>query len=239
MKVYVLNLKEDTERLKTISNALAELAIKWERIEAVRGSLINRQKHPEIFCGTEFVVKYNLFSRAYYRGSLTDGELGCALSHLKVYHQIAMSDEDGAIIMEDDFVPKENVISFVKKALDLKPNADIIYCHGAIKAGLRKAFWLLPQKIPGTDKVLQRQGIPGFNWFFNRRRRHMSTVCYWISKRAAIQLLELGYPVKFESDVLTGLIAYNHFKFYVIYPGLGKTSDFGSSIKTHGGCKFY
>ncbi len=239
MKVYVLNLKEDKDRLQSISKALEQLNISWERVEAIRGSLINRKEHPEIFCGTEFVVKYNAFSKAYYRGSLTDGELGCALSHLKVYHQIAMNNEDGAIIMEDDFVPKENVITFVKKALRIKPNADIIYCHGEIKAGLRKAVWLLPLKIPGTDKVLQRQGIPGLNWFFNRRRRHMSTVCYWISKKAAMQLLELGYPVKFESDVLTGLLAYNHFKFYVIHPGLGVTLNAGSSIQNHGGCKFY
>ena len=106
MKVYVLNLKEDKDRLQSISKALEQLNISWERVEAIRGSLINRKEHPEIFCGTEFVVKYNAFSKAYYRGSLTDGELGCALSHLKVYHQIAMNNEDGAIIMEDDFVPK-------------------------------------------------------------------------------------------------------------------------------------
>ena len=239
MKVYVLNLKEDTKRLQSISQALGKFCIDWERVEAIKGSSIKREEHPEVYCGSNFVVKYNIFSRAYYRGSLTDGELGCALSHLLVYHKICLSDDDGAIVMEDDFVPKHNIVNYVNLALKLKPQADIIYCHGALKAGLRKAFWLLPKKIPTTDRVLQRQGIPGFNWLFNRRRRHMSTVCYWISKHAAMRLLELGYPVKFESDVLTGLLAYNHFKFYVIYPGLGNTLDLGSSIKRHGGCKFY
>lgn len=240
MKIYVINLKKDVDRYKVVSGALEKLGLSWERVDAVQGSNVNREEHPEVFCGKEYIVRHNFLSKAILKGSLTNGELGCAMSHLRVYHKLALSGDEGAIILEDDFVPRENLSYFIEQALKAVPDADIIYCHGAIRAGLRSAFWLRPKKVPLTNKVVLRQGIPGFNWFFNRRRRrHMSTVCYWISRKAAMKLLDLGFPVKFESDVLTGMIAYNKLKFYVLYPGLGDLGGNPSSIQTHGGTKFY
>lgn len=244
MIFLVINLKEDISRLQKACSALSKHHIKWERIEAIKGNSIQRESRPDIFCGNEFLVQHNFLSKTIYRGKLTDGELGCALSHLKAYHKIAISNEDGGIIMEDDFIVNTHIPDVISKALKLKPNADIIACQGKVNNGLRLAIWSKSSPIPETNNRITRAGIPGFDWLLNRRRRNGGgTVCYWISKKACFKLLEIGYPVKFEADVLTGMVALNHLKYYVITPSLGHRLDEInpseiSTIGLHGGCKF-
>ena len=103
MLVMILSLEKDKERFKTATTALDSFNIPWVKVNAVYGKEVKRDEHYEVFCGDECVARHNFLSKAYYRGHLSDGELGCAMSHLKAYHKLALSDEDGAIIMEDDF----------------------------------------------------------------------------------------------------------------------------------------
>lgn len=243
MYVQVINLERNKDRLVRVAQELDRRGIKWERLEGVDGGLIDRSQRPDIFYGTEFTVRHNFLSKATYVGQLTNGELGCALSHLRAYHNILLSGENGGIIMEDDFMASTDVPAVVENALKVKPKADIISCYGVLKSGLRQAFWARSYKIPGTNKRITRVGIPGFDWFFNRRRRKGAAVCYWISKQACARLLEIGYPVKFEADVLTGMVAFNKLRYYLITPSLGycleeRDSDFKSTIGLHGGCRF-
>ncbi len=237
MEVLVINLDESRDRLEQIKLALDKYAIPFTRIPAINGSVIERNEHPEIYKGSKCLVKNTFISHSILTGNLTDGELGCALSHLKAYNYILCNKLDGAIILEDDFVPDCNIVEVITNALKVKPKADIITGRAGLHIGLRNAFWNTFSKIPNTDRKIIRVGIPGFNWFFNRRRRHSSTGCYYISAKACSKLLFLAYPVRFESDVLTGMVAMNGLKYYSIQPPLGKT--FGeATIRKHGGTKF-
>ncbi len=237
MQVLVLSLKEDQERRERIAQALNYFGVKFQIIDAIRGKNIDRENDPRVFNGKSCVVRHNFLSKTTLVGNLTDGELGCAMSHLKAYQYIVDSNEPGAVILEDDFVPECDLVSVFEKALRYCKDADIISGVGKKHEGIRHAFWHRLKKMPNSDYKIMRAGIPHLDWFFNRRRRQGLTCCYYISKDACEKLLKIGYPVRFESDVLTGMLAMNKLKYYFIQPHLGRTYG-GSSIGVHGGAHF-
>lgn len=234
----MINLEKDTARYAQAKSALEQYGQQFERIDAVYGAAVNRQSDPEIFTGSECLVRHNFLSSTKLIGNLTDGELGCALSHLKVYKEIVQRKLPGAIILEDDFKTTSDLNQIFTQALTVVPKADVISGLGNIHAGLRLAFWHRKRKIPQTSCTITRLGIPGLDWFFNRRRRSGMTTCYYISNSACRRLLQLGYPVRFESDVLLGMVAYNKLAYYCIEPKLGEFAPIASSIRQHCGTKF-
>lgn len=241
MLILVINLKQDTSKMARIGAALDKLGLKYERIEAVYGKAINREEHPEIYKGDSCIVRHNFLSKAILKGRLTDGELGCAMSHLKAYNHVLNSGKSGALILEDDFIPDCNLMSVFQKAIQEKPDADIISGAGYTNNGVRNAFWYSWSDLPGTDRQIKRLGIPGLNWFFNRRRRQCPACCYYISARACERLLFLAYPVRFEADVLTGMLAMNGFHYYLMQPELGHIEGESSIYSLgggHGGTRF-
>lgn len=238
MQIFVINLEKDKKRYATITESLNKFNLKFERIDAVYGASINRSEDPSIFTGNECLVRHNCLSSTKLLGNLTDGELGCALSHLNVYKEIVKRNLPGAIILEDDFIVTSQLDFIFSQALQVLPNADVISGIGNIHAGLRLAFWHRTRKIPQTNFTITRLGIPGLDWFFNRRRRSGTTSCYYVSNKACQRLLKIGYPVRFESDVLLGMVAYNKLAYYAIEPKLGESPIVESSIGEHGGTKF-
>lgn len=238
MQIFVINLEKDKERYAQIADSLNKFKLNFERVDAVYGASINREEDPTIFTDKECVVKHNCLSSTKLIGNLTDGELGCALSHLKVYKEIVDRNLPGAIVLEDDFIVTSKLDYIFKKALEVLPKADVISGVGDIHAGLRLAFWHVRRKIPDTNFTITRLGIPGLDWFFNRRRRSGMTSCYYISNQACQKLLKLAYPVRFESDVLLGMVAFNKLAYYCIEPKLGNLSPIDSTIGRHGGTKF-
>lgn len=238
MQIFVINLEKDKERFAQIAASLNEYKLPFERIEAVYGASINREEDPSIFTGKEWLVRHNCLSSTKLVGNLTDGELGCALSHIKVYKEIVARNLPGAIILEDDFIVTSKLDFIFDKALEVLPKADVISGIGNIHAGLRLAFWRIRRKIPDTNFTITRLGIPGLDWIFNRRRRSGMTTCYYISNKACQKLLKLAYPVRFESDVLLGMVAFNKLAYYCIEPKLGNLSPIDSTIGQHGGTKF-
>lgn len=95
IKTYVINLPEDTERKASISQELS----KWkcldsEWVEAVNGKKIERDKLGELFDYKK--------SKRYQSVDLAPGEIGCTLSHYECYKRLLASDQEIALIVEDD-----------------------------------------------------------------------------------------------------------------------------------------
>lgn len=92
MKVFVLNLDRDKERLEAVDKQLRRLGVEYERITAVYGkSLSAAEKNSKInrfrwWCAV---------GRPY-----MPGEVGCALSHFKAWE----SCETAVCVLEDDVI---------------------------------------------------------------------------------------------------------------------------------------
>lgn len=238
MQIFVINLKEDIERRQSITKCLNELHLDFEIFNAIKGKDIDRPNNPLVYDKDECLVKHNFLSKTVMRGKLSDGELGCALSHLGVYQEIVKRNLPGAIILEDDFIPSCDLNAVFSAAYRTRPEADVIsgfYFGG----GLRQSIFSVKHEIGINDFKIQRLGIPGLDWFFNRRRRVTNAACYFISKEACLKLINIGYPVRFESDVLTGMVAFNKLRYYGIVPFCGTRLDTKSSIEVHGTYRFY
>jgi len=92
MKIFVINLKKDTNKRNRIISMFQKLNItNYEIFDAVNG---NELKHFEIN-----KKWYDPWSHLH----LTKGEVGCALSHFQLWQQIK-KEKKMAMILEDDFI---------------------------------------------------------------------------------------------------------------------------------------
>lgn len=117
MKTYVINLKEAEDRKKSMIVKLEHQKIDdYYFVEGINGK-------------TQPVAQFydaQSFSRLY-RRQATPGEVGCAISHLKVHQEIIKNDEP-AMVFEDDvvFLCENNELSNVQLDFDF----DVIFLNG-------------------------------------------------------------------------------------------------------------
>ncbi len=94
MKVFVVNLARDTERMADKSAELGRLGVAFERFEAVSGrDLPSAEKNAA-------VDRFRWWCARGYR--VTDGEIGCALSHHAIYRKTIDEDLPAVCVLEDD-----------------------------------------------------------------------------------------------------------------------------------------
>lgn len=98
MKIYVINLDQDTERLDFFTANFARLGIEFERIPAVDG-----RKFSE--------ADYQAFMSQRPRNNKTwlRGQMGCFLSHYHAWQKIAADDERFCAVFEDDLHISDNL----------------------------------------------------------------------------------------------------------------------------------
>ena len=93
-KTFLINLDKSMDRLAYSEKVLAEHNINFERVSAIYGADLTAQ---------EVNQAYNdQLPNAYYK-KLNIGEIGCYLSHRKVWQKILDQKLDFAVVLEDDF----------------------------------------------------------------------------------------------------------------------------------------
>ena len=160
---------------------------------------IDRTKHQRFWHNSISCCSYN---RVY-----TNGEYGCALSHLHLYQKIVDENIAVALIIEDDVVPlNADVTAFLENIKDVqeKTGFEILFLDYEDKLNS-----FSNKTISFGNIQVKRIGIPNWDWLFNRRKNVYRTSAYIITKEGAKKLLAKGYPVRMPADILSGLIAYN------------------------------
>nr|WP_129733124.1 glycosyltransferase family 25 protein [Parabacteroides goldsteinii] len=95
IKTYVINLLEDTERKVSISKELSKFeCLDPEWVDAVNGKKQGKEELGRLFDYQK--------SKRYHSVGLAPGEIGCTLSHYECYKRLLASDQDVALIVEDD-----------------------------------------------------------------------------------------------------------------------------------------
>ena len=92
MKIYLINLDKDIERLQSVDCQCRRLGITYERISAVNGRMMSeKDRHKAV----------NAFRWWCSQGRpIRIGEIGCAKSHYSIYSTLT----ETACIMEDDVI---------------------------------------------------------------------------------------------------------------------------------------
>lgn len=155
MKAYVINLDRDTHRLEKITETLAKAGLEWERVSAVAGSTIDQ----------------HIVDRHHRAGitPLSANEVGCLLSHQKAMDLLLSTQDDYALILEDDVC----VADYAKEGIDLIGRG--ISDHAIIK---------VETSPMGID--VSRDRIPfGGRYLHDLKSFHLGTAAYIVRRDAA------------------------------------------------------
>lgn len=187
-KIYVINLKKDIDRKKNIINELRKQnIINYEIINAING---NELSHKEIISNTfQNKKKINPWNT-----KMSPSQIGCALSHIKIYRQFIKSEYNFALILEDDAIFKYNLEDELKNFI----KDSFIYKKQIVLLSELKQFYGKPIK-----KIEKYELVNVLNAFFAH--------AYFINKNAAKSIISFNYPIKTIADNLV---------FFKIYCGI-------------------
>lgn len=106
MQVYVVSLKHSTDRQRSIRYQCERLGIKPIFIDAIYGEDLSKFEINQ-YCNQEKAKQ--LFGR-----ELLSGEIGCALSHKKIYEKMISEEIKYAVILEDDAIVDKSVVNAIQ-----------------------------------------------------------------------------------------------------------------------------
>jgi len=124
MKIFVISLKKETQKRAIINNTLHMLGVNYEIYDAVDGRTDLED------------IRFNIYSKWHeptYKINMTNGEIGCALSHLNIWKKIVDENIESAIILEDDFIVNDP--DFVNTVNNIDFDYDLVYL-GRKKMGI-------------------------------------------------------------------------------------------------------
>jgi glycosyl transferase family 25 len=177
IKIWVINLESRPDRLQSIGKQLDSMNIEWSRLNAIDGKNCD-----------ETVL--NISARHGKIGSLSEGVRGCTASHYKFWQEFISSDEEFAIVLEDDVKLSEEFKKLICDLTWIPKNANIIK--------LEKFTSNRPSKLllghPITTALGKTRQI--------RRMysRHCGTGAYLISRAGAIKAIDWKKPFSVPID---------------------------------------
>lgn len=210
MKTYVISLERETRRRKYITEHCKNLNIDYQIIEAVDGNLLTQQDL-ENTCDIETVTRL--------RHWLTNGAIGCALSHLKAYQEFLKTDDKFAFIIEDDAILPKNIKTILAEASSKIDTNEVVLLHYSS---------FKPAKLSNVNKISLSSSYLCFPMDVNQP---ISAVAYIIGRQAASNLANNIIPIKVAADSWGYYYNKGFFdSFRVQFPMSVKKMSFKSSI---------
>ena len=219
LKFYVISLKNQAERRERITKLLDSRGVSFEIFDAVNGRELTDEQKALCYDKDEVVLEMTGGRKLLVEDRMIPSEIGCAMSHLALYKKIIDDGVQNAVVFEDDLELSDDTFEAISNIDCIKEPWDIINfsSHIGIKslpgakkyyANKEKGFYF--QRLGMRNKTLDA--------IFNRRRFLTCTACYIIRPNACKKLIELGYPVRLNSDYLLGLVAYHNLRLFRAYP---------------------
>lgn len=124
MRIYCINLASATARRERVFEECQKFGLSVEMIDAVNGKGLSEQElRSQVF---DFENNY-----------LTRGEIGCALSHLKVYEKMLANGDNHALVLEDDVLFSLDPRPFIEGAAKSDPDQPLVFLITRYKSYLK------------------------------------------------------------------------------------------------------
>lgn len=199
--IFIISLKNSPRR-EFIAKRLSDLNLDFEFFDAVYGKDLSEEQLNQVdreFSMTRFAT----------RKPLTLGEIGCAMSHINLYHHIVNNKIEKAIILEDDAIVSQEFEKIVEQSLDkVSSNMEILF----FEHGKAKSYFLKKKLVEGYKLVHYRYPSKTSKRAINR------TTAYLITLEGARKLLKYAYPIRLAADYLTGALQITKINAYGIEP---------------------
>jgi glycosyl transferase family 25 len=210
MKTYAIALRRSKERYNYIQNHLKQTGLDYRIIDAIDGSKFTTQDL-EANCDMNEVNKL--------RWWLTNGAIGCALSHYACYEAIVKSKDKAGFVVEDDAVLPSYIGSILN---DIEKNID----ENEVVLLYYTSFGEC--KLSNIGRVDLDYGSLVFPLDI---KQTVTATAYVIGRNAAAGMLEAAKPISVCAD------SWHHFynmgafsSFRVLYPSVVKVTNFKSSL---------
>lgn len=197
MKIFIVNLKKSVERRLKMEAQLNALGLSAEFIEAVDGRLMSEDERRSVTADVNY--------------AFLPGEIGCALSHQKIYKKMADDELDMALILEDDVAINSDLPEILAK-INLSSHEPEILLLSRVNKYRKKASKNINQiyKIYKTEQATTAHA-------------------YIINNKAARSLLQKLYPIWMVSDKWSLFEELSLAKIYSVIPFPVKLSDEANS----------
>lgn len=159
-----------------------------EIFEAVDGQLLNKN---DINNELTLKTKYTLNNPSSYDDIRSYGEIGCYLSHTKIWKEIVNNNYSNCIIFEDDVIPKIDYETIIKYIDNIPSNYDIAYLgwwsRNNMNNNNKNSYWL----YSNYDNVYKENVLGLYS--------------YIISNSGAKKLLSKAFPIDVQLDTYVSL----------------------------------
>ncbi|HIF9138804.1 TPA: glycosyltransferase family 25 protein [Photobacterium damselae] len=208
ISIYTINLKKNTERRERILQQAASVGVRIDFIDAVVGVDLDEK----------YIDSLSEKSSCFIGRTLSKGEIGCYLSHVKAIKKFLLSNDDFAIITEDDIIFNDSFTSFHKKMSELRAH-NIFF--DVILLGYRNgygSFW-------GRSKISEYELL---RFSDNGYGAH----AYLISRNGALKIIaEASEPI-WPFDYVTGGKALELLKVYGLVNKIVDLDEFTSNLSS-------
>lgn len=137
MKAFVINLASAIERRAEMNAWLSKTNIDYEFFNAINGFKLSTEEKLKRYDSEQ--------ANEYIKRDLSNGEIGCALSHLEICQNIIDKNIPFALILEDDaapFCPVEKItalLSMLEKNLDPEKPIVVMLSHAKKYSAWKKS----------------------------------------------------------------------------------------------------
>ncbi|WP_039058833.1 glycosyltransferase family 25 protein [Enterobacter sp. Bisph1] len=204
MKAYIINLESAEDRRESMESQVKNSGLRYEFIPAVDGRILP--------AGLLSIL------RKEHSYAVTPGEIGCSLSHLTVYKALTDSDDDCALVLEDDIFLPDDISQFIKEIENTIPkNTPCVY--------------LLSHVNHYNDKtIFNLSNGHAVHEVYNAAFSH----AYIINKPAARLLLDKLFPVWCVADQWQTFIEFGFIRLFGVIPEYISTNSMYESVTTIG-----
>lgn len=204
-RAYVINLDRAPERMDAMRNKLEKAGIDYVRVPAIDGKKVS-------FGPRE--IDEEGYRHCHGKRS-TPTEIACYVSHYEAVQAFLASDDEVALIMEDDATASPTLRDAIEELLNYPDKWDMIKLAGP-DSGSRRC----PLKVAELE-----HGILAVNLFF-----HSSSAAYLVNRSTAQRMVERLLPMKLPYDHEITRFWHYDTRYYTYYPLLAQPEILASTI---------
>jgi glycosyl transferase family 25 len=198
--VYIINLKRSVERRDHTIKHLNDLGVHFQIIDAVDGSEFSDKE----ILNNQVIGLWKDRSRTRY---MRRGEIGCVLSHLKIYQKMIDEDIKVACILEDDIECSKEFKDFLICGNLNIVDWDLLYLGHHSQYSKKEACSIERKKTKiGNYRTGKPIELPGGSYG------------YIIKKEAARIILKHAYPIRMSLDHYIGNSPALGIRIYLLSP---------------------
>lgn len=207
--IWVISLARSAVRRRSAERSFAAAGIPMELFDAVDGRALDPAERR----------RYSRWRALYEIGrDLTLGDLGCSLSHIRVYERMVAEGVPEVVVVEDDVQPTPALATILEARAALPADWEVVTLHSLFASAD-------PRPRPGPP-------IAGGYRVCTYGRIPFGTQCYLISLAGARRALEVAYPVRMPPDELLYRRRPAGLRVYGVEPSPVVHADFGSELRT-------